>query len=161
MPAPARCDDCEPRLFPGAYGTFHRVFVCGELQGGRAMSRGPPPKKAIELAIPYAHARGYVIFSRRQRGSVCDLVILGSGRTTIVCMARSKHIRGSLAEMETQLAGAAAGLRSIPPDPGWVYEIWACNYYRGIRFFRVERARLLEIDRDGKPFYDSGGTPLP
>jgi len=125
------------------------------------MSRGPPPKKAIEYAIPYAHARGFVIFSRRQRESVCDLIILGRGKTTIVRMARSKHLRGSQAEMETQLAGAAAGLRSIPPDPVQVCEIWACNYYHGIRFYRVERAGLVEIDRDGKPLDDPVGKQLP
>jgi hypothetical protein len=119
------------------------------------MSRGPVPKKAIEFAIPYAHARGFVIFSRRQRESVCDLIILGTGRTTIVRMARTKHLRGSLAEMQTQFTGAAAGLRSIPPDPGRVCEIWACNYYRSIRFFRVEQTGLVEIDPDGNPI---GGT---
>ena len=64
------------------------------------MSRGPPPKKAIEFAIPYAHARGFVIFSRRQRECVCDIIILGSGRTTIVRLARTKHLRGSPAEID-------------------------------------------------------------
>jgi hypothetical protein len=77
-------------------------------------------------------------------------------------MVRSKHLRGSLAEMKTQLAGAMAGLGSIPPDPGRVCEIWACNYYRSIRFFRVVQAGISEIDRDGKPTDgtdDTGETP--
>jgi len=84
------------------------------------------------------------------------------GRTTIVRLVRTIHLRGSLAGMERQFAGAAAGLWSTPPDPGRVYETRACNYYRSIRFFRVGRAGLVEIDRDGKPIggtEDTGETP--
>nr|WP_320160050.1 hypothetical protein [uncultured Methanoregula sp.] len=88
-------------------------------------------------------------------GGVCDLIIPGTGRTTIVRMVRTRHLRGSPVEMEMQLAGAAAGPRFIPPDPGRVYEIRACNYYRSLRFFYVG---LVEIDRDGKPIGGTEGT---
>jgi len=116
------------------------------------MKRGPLPEKAIELAIPFALARGFLIFCRRTRGSICDLMILSPGRTTLVALARTKHLHGSLAQMAAELSGTVAGLRMVPPEPGRVFEIWACNYYRTLRFFRVECVGLVEIDRDGRPF---------
>ena len=116
------------------------------------MKRGPLPKKAIDIAIPFALARGFLIFCRRTHGSVCDFNILSPGRTTLVAMARAKNLYGSLADMAAELASTAADIRTMPPDPTRVFEIWACNYYKGIRFFRVERAGLVELDQDGKPF---------
>jgi len=116
------------------------------------MKRGPLPKKAIDIAIPFALARGFLIFCRRTHGSVCDFNILSPGRTTLVAIARAKNLYGSLAEMAAELASTAADIRAMPPDPTRVFEIWACNYYKGIRFFRVERTGLVELDRDGKPF---------
>jgi len=115
------------------------------------MSRGPLPGKAIAFSLPIAEARGFVIFCRRERESVCDIMILGPGITTIVRIVRTKRLRGSMAEMEAQFAGAAAGLCTIPGDPGRVLEIWACNYYGNIWFFRVGHEGLAEIGRDGRP----------
>ena len=103
------------------------------------MSRGPPPEKAIRLALPIAKARGFVTFCRRERGSICDFIILCPGLTAVVRLGRTKRLHGSLADMEFQFAGAAAGLRTVPPDPARSCEIWACDYYDNIRFFRVER----------------------
>jgi len=71
-------------------------------------------------------------------------------------MARAKNLYGSLASMAVELSGTAAGLRIVLLDPGRVFESGACNYYRGIRLFRVERAGPLEFDRDKKPFELSG-----
>jgi len=117
-----------------------------------AMKRGPLPEKAIELAIPFALARGFVIFCRRTHGSVCDFNILSPGRTTLVAMARAKNLYGSVADMAAELASTAADLRIVPPDPTRVFEIWACNYYNSIRFFRVDPAGFAELDKDGRPF---------
>lgn len=116
------------------------------------MKRGPLPWKAIELATPFAVARGFLIFCRRAHGNICDFMILSPGRTTLVSMARAKSLYGSLADMTAELSDTVAGLRIVPPDPGRVFEIWACNYYKGIRFFRVEHAGLVELDQHGKPF---------
>lgn len=118
----------------------------------RAMKRGPHPKKAIAIAIPFALARGFLIFCRRAHGNICDFMILTPGRTTLVSMARIKSLYGSLADMTAELSGTAGGLRIVPPDPTRVVEIWACNYYNSIRFFRVEQAGLVELDQYGKPF---------
>jgi len=116
------------------------------------MKRGPLPKKAIEIAIPFALARGFLIFCKRTHGSVCDFNILSPGRTTLVAITRAKNLYGSLADMAAEVASTAAGLRAMPPDPTRVFEIWACNYYKGIRFFRVDPVVLVELDQYGKPF---------
>ncbi|MDD1685706.1 hypothetical protein [Methanoregula sp.] len=145
------------RAYPTLAGPVRAAGPGSKLWDG-AMKRGPLPEKAIELAIPFARTRGFLICCRRTRGSVCDLMILSPGRTTLVTMARTKNLHGSLAEMTAELSGTADGLRTVPPDPGRVCEIWACNYYRTIRFFRVERAGLVEIDRDGKPIGELAGT---
>jgi hypothetical protein len=116
------------------------------------MKRGPLPKKAIEIAIPFALARGFLIFCRRTHGSVCDFNILSPGRTTLVTMARAKNLYGSLADLAAELSSTSAGFRTMPPDPTRVFEIWACNYYKGIRFFRVDPVGFVEIDKNGNPF---------
>ena len=116
------------------------------------MKRGPLPEKAIEFALPFALARGFVIFCKRTHGSVCDFNILSPGRTTLVAIVRAKNLYGSVAGMAAELASEAAGLRIVPPDPTRVFEIWACNYYNSIRFFRVDPVGFAELDQYGKPF---------
>jgi len=150
-PPPDRCARRRPALLQCAY-PHAAVPARAESRRGVAMKRGPLPKKAIDIAIPFALARGFLIFCRRTHGSVCDFNILSPGRTTLVAIARAKNLYGSLAEMAAELASTAADIRAMPPDPTRVFEIWACNYYKGIRFFRVERTGLVELDRDGKPF---------
>ncbi len=124
------------------------------------MSRGPPPEKAIRLALPIAKARGFITFCRRERGSICDFIILCPGLTAVVRLGRTKRLHGSLADMEFQFAGAAAGLRTVPPDPARSCEIWACDYYDNIRFFRVERTGLTEMGINGKPLDGTGATEV-
>jgi hypothetical protein len=122
------------------------------------MSRGPLPEKAFGLALPVARARGFVSFCKRERGGVCDFVIFGCDGTAVVRMGRTKRLHGSLAEMEALFAEALCGLRMVPKAPGRSCEIWACDYYGNLRFFRVESTGLAEIGRDGRP---TGGTSPP
>lgn len=122
------------------------------------MSRGPPPKKAIELALPIAQARGFVVSCKRERGSVCDIVIFGSVESNVVRLARTKRINQSVADMEAQFAGVTACFGRIPAADRRSREIWACDYYNNLRFFKISNPGLIEIGRDGKPIQDN---PLP
>jgi hypothetical protein len=65
-------------------------------------------------------------------------------------MAKSKRIHDTPAGIEGQCAGAIAFLRMVQPGPGLVRELWVCNDYGTLRFFRVESSYLLEIGRDGR-----------
>lgn len=120
------------------------------------MTRGPPPEKAIAVALPIAQARGFAVFCKRDRGGVCDIVIFGDGVTIVVRLARTKCINQSLADMEAQFAGAATCLRRVPATDRRSREIWACDYYNNLRFFQVNGTGLVEIGRDGKPVPENG-----
>lgn len=122
------------------------------------MSKGPAPTKAIGLALPVALARGFVIFCKKERGSICNLVILEPGRTSLVRVVRTKHLRGTVADMMRQFSLAAADFSLVPPDPGRSLEIWVCNYYRKIRFFRIGANGLVELSMDGRPHEGNAGT---
>jgi hypothetical protein len=129
------------------------------------MSRGPVPQKAIEIALPIARARGFVMLCQRYHGSVADVIIAEfSGRTTIVCICRTKRLNELVAGMAAQFRTAIAGLSRVPPSPGRSCEIWAVDYYGNIRFFRLAGTDLVEIGRDGNPLAGSAGAsgnPLP
>ncbi len=82
------------------------------------MSRGPVPQKGIDIALPIALARGFVIFCRHYYGYVCDLVIAEIGRTTIVRVCRTKRLYDTVAGMAGQFGTGIAGLCRVPRDPG-------------------------------------------
>jgi hypothetical protein len=113
------------------------------------MSRGPLPQKGIELAMPVAQARGFVILCRHYYGYVCDLVIAEPGRTTIVRVYRAKRLYDTVAGMARQFRTGIAGLSRVPPDICRSLEIWVCDYYGNLRFFRVAGEGLIEILRTG------------
>jgi hypothetical protein len=114
------------------------------------MSRGPIPKKAIDVALRIAETRGLVSLCRRGRDSICDLVVHEQGITINVMVRRSRRLHCSLAEMESQFPESLARLRLVPEDPCRSRELWACSPYGTLRFFRVTQTGLVELDRTGK-----------
>ena len=122
------------------------------------MTKGPVPQKAIDIALPVAMARGFVIPCRRANGSVADFVIAGPGWTAVVSICRTKQLNELVAGMAKQFPLAIAGMARVPPAPGRSCEIWACDYYGNIRFFRVAGAGLVEIGPDGNPLADPAGA---
>jgi hypothetical protein len=117
------------------------------------MTRGPLPHKGIGIAMPVALGRGFVILCRHYYGFVCDLVIAEAGRTAIVRIFRTKRLHDTVADMAGQFRNGIAGLSRVFPDSGRSLEIWACDYYGNLRFFRVVEGPVLqEIDRHGSLF---------
>jgi hypothetical protein len=116
------------------------------------MNRGPLPQKGIDIAMPVALARGFVILCRHYHGYVCDFIIAEPGRTTIVRVFRTKRLYDTVAGMASQFRTGIASLSRVPPDPGRSLEIWACDYYGNLRFFRLRRTGLVEIRQDGTLF---------
>ncbi len=116
------------------------------------MSRGPLPEKAIAAALEVARARGVVSLCHRSRESVCDIVIHAKGVTVDAMIRRSRRLHCSLAEMECQFEEALARLRLVPEDPCRSRELWACSPYGVLRFFRVLKDGLVEIDSTGMLF---------
>jgi hypothetical protein len=116
------------------------------------MSRGPLPHKGIDIAMPVARARGFVILCRHYYGYVCDFIIAEPGRTSIVRVVRTKRLFDTVDGMARQFGTGIAGLSRVPPDPGRSLEIWACDYYGNLRFFRLLGTGLVEIRQDGTVF---------
>ena len=112
---------------------------------GRDHEPGTAATESDPSALPIAKARGFVTLCQRKRGSICDFVILATGSTAVVRLGRTQRLHGSLADMEFQFAEPLARLRPVPPDPDRSCEIWACDYYENIRFFRVSGTGLIEI----------------
>jgi hypothetical protein len=122
------------------------------------MTKGPVPKKAMEIALPVARARGIVILCQRHRGSIASFIIAGPGWTAIVYLGRTRQLNELPGNIAFQFRYGFAGLRRILPAPGRSCEIWACDYYGNLRFFRLAGAGVVEIDREGRVIEPVAGT---
>jgi hypothetical protein len=122
------------------------------------MTKGPVPRKAIEVAMPVARARGFVILCERHRGSIVSFVIAGPGWTAIVYMGRTRLLNNLPGDIDAQFGYGMAGLRRVPPAPGRSCELWACDYYGNLRFFRLTGTGVVEIDREGRVREPVAGT---
>jgi hypothetical protein len=122
------------------------------------MTKGPVPTKAMEHALPVALARGMVILCQRHRGSFASFVIAGPGWTAIVYLGRTRNLNELPGNIGSQFGYGIAGLRRVPLAPGRSCELWACDYYGNLRFFRVAGAGVVEIDREGRVLEPDPGT---
>jgi hypothetical protein len=120
------------------------------------MRKGPVPAKAIGVALPAALVRGFVVLCQRNTSSEIDLIIAGPGLTAIVCICRTKTLNESPEVLEAQFGNLIAVLRRVPHCPGRSCEIWACDYYGNVRFFRLKKEGIEEIGRDGNPLGGPG-----
>jgi len=126
------------------------------------MTKGPVPQKAIDIALPVARARGFVILCQRHRGNIASFIIAGPDWTAIVYLGRTKRLNELPGEIASQFGYGIAGLRRVPPAPGRSCEIWACDYYGNLRFFRLTGAGVVEIDMNGnvlEPVIGTGKDP--
>jgi len=126
------------------------------------MTKGPVPQKAIDIALPVARSRGFVILCQRHRGSIASFVIAGPGWTAIVYLGRTRRLNNLPGEIASQFGYGLAGLCRVPPAPGRSCEIWACDYYGNLRFFRLAGADVVEIDMNGnvsEPVTGTGKDP--
>jgi hypothetical protein len=114
------------------------------------MTRGRPPQKALDDALPLAKTRGAILQFQEEDVFECDFMILSADRFSIVRIKRTKHLWCTLGEMETQFSEAIMRLRRIPASAFVSRELWVWSQYGTWRFFRVEDAGIVEVDRDGK-----------
>ena len=120
------------------------------------------PKKAIDTALPVARTRGFVILCERHRGSIASFVIAGPSGTAIVYVGRTRLLNNLPGDIEAQFGYGMAGLRRVPPAPGRSCELWACDYYGNLRFFRVAGTSVVEIDMNGRVAGQvPGGSEIP
>jgi hypothetical protein len=114
------------------------------------MSRGLPPKKALEAAYPLARLRGRVIFFRQDTDALGDFMIIGPEGIIVVRVRRTRHLRLGLKAIESQQREALAQLRLAVLIPEIIRELWLWCPNGAMRFFRLEEKGLAEMDRHGR-----------
>ena len=121
------------------------------------MSRGRPPTKGMDIAMPVAKARGRVIELVQNGDTPGDFGIIVGGVVTFVSFCRADPFRCTPAEIEVENRLRIARLRSVPASVHVLRELWIYSKYGSLRFFRVEDTWLLEIGPDGMPLGAGAG----
>jgi hypothetical protein len=114
------------------------------------MTRGRPPQKALDEALLIAQARGDLLLFRDDPAFDCDYMFLATDRLCIVRVKRTRHLWCTPRQMEAQCCEAIQQFRHLPAPAFVSREIWFWSQYGVFRFFRIEDAGLVELDRDGK-----------
>jgi hypothetical protein len=115
------------------------------------MSRGRPPAKGIDEALPIARARGRVMEIVQNGDTPAMFVIVADGKVIFIYIRRADPFRVTPAEMEAENRGVLAMIRTLPASADIIREFWPYSKAGTLRFFRVEDSWLLEIGRDGRP----------
>ena len=115
------------------------------------MSRGRPPRKGMEIALPVAKARGRVVGLVQNGDTPGDFEIIVGGVVVFVSLCRADPFRCTPAGIEMENRVRIARLRSVPASAQVLRELWIYSKYGSLRFFRVEDTWLLEIGPDGLP----------
>ena len=124
------------------------------------MSRGMPSFKALAAAVMVAQLRGQVISLRQYPGTTCDFLISGAGGLAAVGVRRSLRITASLAEIARQYHDTLARICSAEHAPGIAREFWLWSNHGSMRFFLIEGAVLIEINRHGVPLNPPVSAPI-
>ncbi|MDP2797889.1 MAG: hypothetical protein Q8N94_10325 [Methanoregula sp.] len=122
------------------------------------MSRGPPPARGFDVAIPVALMRGRVMRFLPSHDHVCDFTIAGNGILALVRLMMATRLHAPIAEITRVYSDAVNGLCAIPFGGPVSRELWLYSRYGMLRFFRLAETGLIEIDGYGFPFVN--GRPV-
>jgi hypothetical protein len=125
------------------------------------MSRGRPPQKGLDVAIPIAHERGMVMEFRQTSENLCEFVIIGNGSLAMVRVRKARSLHGTKNMIEADFSGAITQARTIPCGGPVSRELWLYSRFGVMRFFRIEEAGLTELDRHGLPLITAPLEPTP
>ncbi|MEN6395972.1 MAG: hypothetical protein ABFC78_05760 [Methanoregula sp.] len=126
------------------------------------MSRGPPPTKGFDIAMPIALMRGRVMLFQSLPDHVCNFTIAGNGIFALVRLMSATRLHATIAEITWNYSDAVAGLCTIPFGGPVSRELWLYSRYGVLRFFRVTVEGLEEIDHCGFSFVNAKAvTALP
>jgi hypothetical protein len=115
------------------------------------MTRGRPPQKALDEALPVARARGDLLeFREASPPFECDFMFLAPDRPGVVWVKRTRHLWCMPEDLAAQCGEAIIYYRHLPVPAYASREIWFWSPYSVFRYFRIEDAGLVELDRDGK-----------
>jgi len=114
------------------------------------MTRGRPPQKALDEALPIAKSRGDLLEFKEKPAFDCDFMFLAADRFCIVRVKRTRHLWCTPEDLEAQCTDTIAKFRHIHSPAFLSREIWFWSQYGVFRFFRIENAGFVELDKDGK-----------
>jgi hypothetical protein len=115
------------------------------------MTRGRPPQKGLDVAIPIAKERGRVMEFRQTSENLCEFLIIGNGCLAMVRLRKARRLHGTIAEVEADFSDAVTRARTIPCGGPVSRELWLYSRFCVMRFFRVGDSGLVELDRHGLP----------
>lgn len=121
------------------------------------MTRGRPPQKGLDVAIPIAQERGKVMEFRQSSENLCEFLIIGNGCLAVVRVRKARRLHGTIVDVETDFSDTVIQARTIPCGGPVSRELWLYSRFCVMRFFRIMDTGLTEIDRYGLPFVT---TPL-
>lgn len=114
------------------------------------MTRGRPPQKALDEALPIAKGRGRLMQFTDGPPFEYDYLFMSGERICCAWVRRTRRIWCSPATLESQCAEAITKYRQLPAPAALTREIWYWSPYGIFRFFRIEDDGLTEIERDGR-----------
>ncbi len=88
------------------------------------MTRGRPPQKALDEALPIARARGDLVEFVHEPPFACDFMFVARERFCIVRIRRTRHLWCSADDMERQCVEGIAAFRHIRSPLYLSREIW-------------------------------------
>jgi hypothetical protein len=113
------------------------------------MTRGRLPVRARKEADPIAEKRGKVQHYQYEPGAIYSFTIFGKACDAHIGMKCVRRLGCTVRELERDLADLLAAIRLTASGPGISRELWLCSPRYALRFFRVQDAGLVELDRDG------------
>jgi hypothetical protein len=115
---------------------------------------------ALREAVLIAKKRGETRQFMYEPGMICNFVIYCPGIVAHVRIKRVTRVHCDHAWIEQEAADALMTLRAIASGSGISRELWVFLPRGAFRFFRVEDAGLVELDRDGEGMPEKA-NPVP
>jgi len=125
------------------------------------MTKGRPATTGIDDAVVIARKRGCVMRIVYGLESLSDLVIRTASYVAFVKTRRTEKITATIQEIEHAYHNLIAELRLFPVSAQILRELWIYSKHGTYRFFRIDEAGLIEVDRDGMPVSLRGEITAP
>jgi hypothetical protein len=120
------------------------------------MNTTPRPRRTLPEGISLARLRGKVEITRYNREALYHFTIVAARMVAFVRVRFAPQILATLPEIAADFQKDLTRLRVIVQDAAISRELWLRSRYGTWRFFRITDTGLVEIDRDGQVFPDSG-----
>lgn len=120
------------------------------------MSKDADMPRGIALALPIATRRGHVMVFIPSLFNLGDFIIAGNGCFVFVRIRWAQKISSDIRQIESDFGSTITDLRNVPRTGSLSCELWLYSRYGTLRYFRIGRAGIEEIDWYGRPLAGDG-----